>query len=251
MDDLVEAAKNPGVRCFVDSGAFSEVDFTSEGPVWPAPMTPSGWRAVFRCYEIAAQAFGGRCYVVAPDRVADQAETLRRQERYRRHVRAIAAHGAQILVPVQKGSLPMADFYAAELVTLGLPADQVIPAVPMKKDATSVEDLVDFVRATQPTRLHLLGLGPKRRGPKGYDAVVAAVLAVCPGCEIMSDSVLMAAISGRGNGSKITGKRRALTVALDQIRMRRPDLGAQDARELAIRLLAAAARPSGAIAAAA
>jgi len=206
------------------------------------------WRRVFACYRIAAEAYGSRAFLVAPDRVASQDVTLERQRRYAPQVREFVELGARILVPVQKGAHSMADFYRLELDALGLEEADAIPAIPMKKDATKLEDAVAFVAAVRPRRVHLLGLGPKRRREKGapsYREIVDALEAASPSTEIICDSVLMSSIAGRGNGRKCAGKRRALTVAMDVLAMANLELRDDTARRaLAIQILADMARPA-------
>lgn len=69
-------------RLFVDSGAFSEVEFNpSSGRLEIAhPITDDMWVERFDLYTWAALNFGPRAYVVAPDCVGDQDLTLARLE---------------------------------------------------------------------------------------------------------------------------------------------------------------------------
>lgn len=199
---------------FVDSGAFSEVEFTAEGPRVVAEITDADWAARFEVYERVARTFGRRARVVAPDRVGCQATTLARLERYAARVAAVAALGAQVIVPVQKGALPMSAMFRRACEILNL-RTAPIAGVPMKKDATSLEDLAELV-ASLPwygARVHLLGLGPES---KRFAAAIRTIKRIRPNAEITSDSVtirrLVGRTNGRGNGP------RALTKAQDEIR---------------------------------
>lgn len=71
-----------GIPVFVDSGAFSEVTFGAEGVTVVAPITDADWRERLALYRRLAVALGPDVYLVAPDRIADQEETIRRMARY-------------------------------------------------------------------------------------------------------------------------------------------------------------------------
>jgi hypothetical protein len=201
-----------GARVFVDSGAFSEIGFGPTGPFVAKPITDADWIKRLEAYVRLARACGERLFVVAPDQVAFQAETLERMARFGSYVREAASYGANVLVPVQKGATPMAAFWRAAIATLGVPTAQLVAAIPMKKDATSTAELVAFLRDAQPARVHLLGLGPK--SPR-FAEVVAAARRAAPAAELLCDSVLITSLVGRTNGRG--GAPRPLTAALDAV----------------------------------
>lgn len=201
------------VRVFVDSGAFSEIAFTASGPVVAKPIADGEWLERLATYRRLAVALGAQLFAVAPDMVAFQDGTLRRQATHAAAVRDLVQKGANVIVPVQKGSIPMAEFFALELRALGLEASQVVAGIPCKKDATSPADLAEFCRVAQPARVHLLGIGPQSRGAR-FAQLVAAVRENTPGCEVYCDSVRIAAMVGRdGKG----GKARPLTAKRDEL----------------------------------
>ncbi len=211
-------------RLFVDSGAFSEVDFPKNAaPVAARPIQHETWIARLELAARLADTFGPRCYVVAPDRVGCQATTLERLARYAPHVAAIAARRAQIIVPVQKGALPMSEMFRQACEILGL-RQLPIAGVPMKKDATSLDDLAELVRSLPwfGARIHLLGLGPKAKN--GYFAkVVRVIKSIRPNVAITSDATqAIRGEVGRTNarhgvrGDDAPGGRRRLTVAQDR-----------------------------------
>ena len=197
-----------GTSLFVDSGAFAEVAFGKDGPVVKKPITDREWQKRLFIYEQLAFCWGPYAYLVAPDRVGDQAETLRRLMRYQHEIARCHALRANIIVPIQKGELPMAEFWVHAAVCLCL-IGNVIPGIPMKKDATELGELVEFVKAVRPARIHLLGLGPK--SPR-YASTLAAVKEAHPGIEITCDSVRITALVGRGGK-----KPRPLTAARDAV----------------------------------
>lgn len=196
-----------GTKVFVDSGAFAEVSFEGGRLSVKRLITGLEWKRRLAVYRRVAGAYRGDCYLVAPDRVGDQEETLRRLHRYALEVGRLAELGANIIVPIQKGGLPAQEFYRQARAILALP--NLIPGIPSKKDATQLGELLAFVKATRPARIHLLGLGPKS---SRYREVVDSVHAVRPGIEITCDSVRITALVGRGK------KVRPLTAAQDAAR---------------------------------
>lgn len=207
-------------EAFVDSGAFGEVKFGPAGPRVVKPMTDAAWQKVFALYERVARAYGPRARVVAPDRVGCQTTTLERLTRYAANVAAVAALRAQIIVPVQKGELSMAEMFRKSCAILGL-RNTPIAGIPMKKDATSLADLAGFVESLPwfGARIHLLGIGPAAtRGAVKFADVIALIKGIRPNAEITSDSASIRRLVGRTNGRG--GTPRALTAAQDEARAR-------------------------------
>jgi hypothetical protein len=193
------------VPVFVDSGAFSEVEFGPTGPNVVRPLGAEHWSRVFGVYRALAGLEAG-AWLVAPDMVGNQVVTLERLERYASELRQLHRAGARIIVPIQKGELSMAAFAdrAAELLALPF-----VCGVPMKKDATSIGELRAFLAEWRPAAVHLLGLGPE--SPR-YGAAAAAVERA--GALLTCDSVRLKALVGRRNGRG--GGPRPLTLALDE-----------------------------------
>ncbi len=205
-------------RIFVDSGAFSEVAFSAATGKLEVvrPITDADWRDRFELYTLIATWYRTRAYVVAPDLVGNQAATLERLERYAHQVAAIAALRANIIVPVQKGELPMSVMYRRACEVLGL-REAPIAGIPMKKDATSLGDLAELVDSLPwyGARIHLLGLGPES---KRYAAAIRTIKSRRPNATITSDSVTIRRLVGRTNGRG--GGPRALTRYQDEARAR-------------------------------
>lgn len=198
------------VLVFVDSGAFSEVVFD------PAPRIANRiehgeWIERLALYERLARRLGSQLYPVAPDCVAHQEESLARLERYAGEVRRLRDLGANVIVPIQKGALSMAAFDQRACELLGF--DDFVRGVPMKKDATRIDELVGLLRERpQARRVHLLGIGPKSAR---WDDVVAALDDVRPGLDFSADSVLLKSLIGKDNGPG--GGPRAFTKAHDEL----------------------------------
>lgn len=201
-----------GARVFVDSGAFSEVGFGPTGPFVAEPITDAEWQKRLGLYVTLAEKIGDKLYAVAPDQVAFQAETLERMARYAPEMQRVAALGANVLVPCQKGALPLPAFWEAAKAALGIPEAQLVAAIPMKKDATSTADFAAFLAESKPARVHLLGLGPKS---DRFEEVLAAAKAASPGTELFCDSVLITSLVGRTNGRG--GGPRPLTAMADEV----------------------------------
>lgn len=201
-------------RLFVDSGAFSEVEFGPAGPRVVAEITHDDWMERFALYQWVAERFAEFAYLVATDRVGDQVKTLELLARYAGAMRWFAALGANIIVPVQKGDLPMSEMFrrACDILRVRSP----IAGIPLKKDATSIKDLVELVESTGPApRFHLLGLGPE--SPR-FMVVVEAIRSRRPDATITSDSVTIRRLVGRTNGPG--GGPRILTRYQDEARAR-------------------------------
>lgn len=226
------AAKRSGAKVFVDSGAFGEVEFNAphqcsgrsqicrEGrcvgqgnfpfPNAPRftwvdvnPITDREWHKRLDAYERIARALGPNAFLVAPDKVGDQEETLRRLALYAGRVRRLRSMGAQIIVPLQRGRLSGAEFDRECSRLLGF--SDYIRGIPSKKAAATVEEIGELSRSLPAdVRIHLLGLGPF--GDR-YGDVIAAIdrapeLVFC-------DSVRIKALVGTKNG--VGGGPRILT----------------------------------------
>ena len=202
---LIEAAK-AGVPVFVDSGAFSEVEFPDDGPPRTRLAIPHAeWVKRLDLYERIIDAVGKEnaylVNVVAPDKVADQATTLARMKKYRPIIQRLARKGASILVPLQKGGMSLSQFHDAAQTALGIRkwAPRFIPSLPMKKDATTPADVQQYLKERRPHRIHLLGVGPKN---EKAGVIAAAIRAGSPTTTVQADSVLLRAVVGRKGGVK-------------------------------------------------
>lgn len=200
------ALRGGGVQVFVDSGAFSEVEFLEDGPPRVvAPISDAEWAERLALYRRLALVLGAQVHVVAPDLIGDQEATLARLAKWAPEVRELRALGANVLVPIQKGRKPQAEFVREVEQVLGF--SDFVHAIPSKKKATSMGELAAYLEAVRPTRIHFLGLGLKNTN-------AGQVLALCaqfvPGASLSFDSNLIAANVGRGGRAP-----RRLTAARD------------------------------------
>jgi len=219
MVELGEWSFNGGPRLFVDSGAFSEVEFGDNGPVVVDEITDDQWRARLAIYTQLATLYGPRILVVAPDRVGCQTTTLARLAQYGSQIAACAALRANIIVPIQKGAAPMSEMWRRACEILNLRTSP-IAGIPMKKDATSLDDLAELLDAMPwyEPRLHLLGIGPKS---ERFATVIECIKARRPNATITSDSVVLRSSVGRPKTKRKKTPPRAITRYQDAAR----DLG--------------------------
>ena len=195
-DAALAAVKASGSTVFVDSGAFAEVEFDGELGrfVDVNPITGADWLERLADYHRIAAALGDRAYLVAPDKVGDQAETLARLERYAPEVRALRDLGANVIVPIQRGALSAAEFDLECSRVLGF--DDYIRGIPSKKAAATPAEIAALsAELPASVRVHLLGMGP---ASEGYDETVAAIGR--PAALVFCDSVRIRALVGRKNG---------------------------------------------------
>jgi hypothetical protein len=194
------------IHVFVDSGAFSEVEFTARGPVVVDPITD--WPRRLALYTRLA-GLGHRLHVVAPDQVGNQEETLLRMRRYSGEMWALYKRGVEVLVPLQRGALSLLDFEREAARALGFWGT---PAIPMKKHATSVESLAPWLTARQPARVHLLGLG--ERNPD-IDRILALFAELSPATVISLDANKITASVGRSPTRPLTAATDTVDAAME------------------------------------
>jgi hypothetical protein len=207
-DEAIAALLELQQPVMADSGAFSEIAFTEHGCRIVSPITGAEWRRRLAIYLRLAISLREKAIVVAPDRVGDQQETLRRLALYRHELAVVAKHGASILLPLQVGAMSHSEFYEAALLVVGLP---LTPAMPMRKAATGTGDLMSFMEQYKPTHLHLLGIGAQNRRAA---TLIRAIRHFSPGTRISMDSNRLRAVVGKG---------RALTRCEAELRSSEPE----------------------------
>jgi hypothetical protein len=202
-DAAVSALIELGQPVMIDSGAFSEVLFTLDGPRTIAPIDEAEWSRRLSVSIRLASALGPLAVVVAPDKVGDQQETVTRLARYRSELAKLATTGATILLPLQVGAMSHRAFLDAAECAAGVP---LTPAMPMRKAATSNKALLSFVEETRPRHIHLLGIGI---GTRRAERLIEAIRYFSPSTRISMDSNRLRAV---------VGNRRPLTRVEQQLR---------------------------------
>lgn len=135
-----------GGNLFIDSGAFAEFktgecpDFDQVLCVYEALADPD-----FGTYSL------GQLYVVAPDKVGDQLETLARLAQYGDRVRSLINAGCNMIVPIQRGSMPAVEM--VEKVVEILETRDFVLGIPSNKEALSIEECATL----RHDRFHVLG----------------------------------------------------------------------------------------------
>lgn len=214
-EDALHALAGTGLPVFVDSGAFSEVEFGKHGPRIVKPISHTDWQDVLDLYARLALTLGPQLWVVAPDMVGFQQETLERLDRYRAEIRSLISMRANVLVVSQRGALPQGVFdKVAEKI---LDSSDYVRALPCNKNATTIPEVAAFARDRRPARLHLLGMGLRsERAPQAALAVAEA----SPETLLSLDSCLIKESVGHHNGrgshpAERRGGPRVLTAAKD------------------------------------
>ena len=167
MGALEHVAGNfPEARIFVDNGAFSDFQKGREA-------SDEAWRERLSRMVELAHLYGGRMLAIAPDKIGDQRETLRRLAAYREYLQTMEGLGATVAIPVQEGALPRALFATEAISAAGLRRPAL--SVPMKAAPATLDEILAIVRA-QPAvdRVHLLGLGPERSRELQHQLELAA-----------------------------------------------------------------------------
>jgi len=203
VSQTVEAALlnlDSAVRVFVDSGAFGE--FTRG-----TPISSAMWVERLELYARLAQGLGRQLAVVAPDKVGDQENSLVRLREHAQRVQHLHRLGAQVIVPLQVGTLSLVEVYDRVWKMLRCP---FTPGLPSNKAALSEEELAALLERRKPERIHFLGLGPKTRRRHGRRLLEIA-RTLSPGTRVAMDSALRKALVGRASGL------RPLTAAEDQV----------------------------------
>jgi hypothetical protein len=203
----LEMCAYSGTKIFVDSGAFGEVSrsfpFTTVKPI-----TDADWDKRLKIYERLASVLKSQLYVVAPDKVGDQVQTLCRLERYADRIKAMHVnHHVNVIVPMQHGDIDMIDMdrCVREIFDLcDVDGDfNFIRGIPSKKGAMNTETLTTYCTELLwdpevnelETRFHLLGLGPYS---KRYSEVREAIPKWA--ADVTCDSVRITALVGKTNG---------------------------------------------------
>jgi len=219
--DAIEALKQlrgSPVKVFIDSGAFSEVSVVDGRLQITDRISDKEWsKRIWVYYELARE-LRSQLYVVAPDCVGDQKETLRRMGVFRDEMRHLATrYGVSVIAPVQVGDMTMGEM---DRRIGGLFDFDYIRGIPSKKGAATVKEIGDFCESLackNGVRLHLLGIGPYSGR---YKSIMGAIPAWVEG--VTCDSVRLTALVGRTNGAN--GGARVLTAARDMAVAASPDL---------------------------
>ncbi len=182
IERIVEA-NAAGIRVFVDNGAFSA--FQKGERVDAAE--------VFTRYRDLAGGLARLDTVsfVVPDVVGDQTATLALVAEHGRDIRALIEAGADVLVPLQKGALSLAECHARVVELLGTNAFR--SALPSNEAAATPDEVPAFVREARPARIHLLGIARHAR----LWPLLESLYEVAPGLDVSTDANALRSLVGR------------------------------------------------------
>ncbi|MEX3924383.1 hypothetical protein AB4Y36_10180 [Paraburkholderia sp. BR10936] len=122
-----------GGAVFIDSGAFTAFR-TGEAMDFDKVL------ATYETIAEMAESDSGipGLYVVAPDAVGDQVETLRLIGQYRERLLALIGTGCNLIVPIQRGAIPAQEMLDRAKAVLG--TDQFVAGIPSNEEAMTVEE---------------------------------------------------------------------------------------------------------------
>lgn len=172
-----------GGLLFIDSGAFGAF---RKGRAINFSKVLTAYRALLA--QLPNKAIVA---LVMPDVIGDQAATLELLRQHADEIRAFIAEGCDVIVPIQKGELALADAYAAVLGILG--TDQLRVALPSNKVAVTTEEAIDFAAQARPRGIHLLGIAKQKRFPE----LVGGLRRAAPDAQLSSDANFLRAVIGR------------------------------------------------------
>lgn len=169
----IPAALREGAHIFIDSGAFLEMK----------TGTPPDFDEVMRIYESVADNLNAntpnRLYVVSPDKVGSQTETLERLAQYKDRLLALIETGCRVIVPIQSGAMAAREMLDAVIGLLS--TRDFIAGIPSNKAAMPVEECATLSHHA----FHVLGR--VQRNPD-QDARLAALRALNPWAEVTADA---------------------------------------------------------------
>ena len=175
-----------GGKVMIDSSAFGEFMLALKNKDCP----PLDFDVVLDRYEDIANS----CTInhqnlmfVAPDKVGSQVDSLLRLEKHIKRIRALHTKGAQIMMPMQKGSMPLPAFYDACKKIL---AFDFVVGFPSNAEALTIDQTKSFLSEIKPAKAHFLGCKENQLVHTGLNA--------SPNTQFSCDSSRLRAYIGEG-----------------------------------------------------
>jgi len=233
-----------GTKVFVDSGAFAEVGFKKGVPYVKEAITDTEWKKRLGMYVELAEVLGNQIYLVAPDKIASQSETLERLKKYLPILDPVFNRSKSarpnLIVPIPQGEIPLIEVDKRIRQIIG--RSDYIRGIPMKNNATTLPQLVEFVKqlykdksVPKPIQLHILGKGRVSGPPDWSNHIRPELEKIDPNMEVSLDSVRLRSITGRGGKAyqdKVAQEvRQEVEKTFKGVRLRLPTLYAQRLRE--------------------
>ena len=155
-------------RIFIDSGAFTELEFRQKNG---RSFNDTEWRQIFNVYNKIVDAFpSGRVYIVAPDRIhfdgqtrSAEADTLDRIKLYGKEIKALYNKGAKVIAPIQNQDWNVGYTRLYKVMksigvpqfTVGFPVTVRNP-IPLPKKKRMLDEVLKANKTI--TDIHLLGI---------------------------------------------------------------------------------------------
>lgn len=160
-----------GGYVFVDSGAFGAFKSGKQ----------MEWANILSCYKLLASMTDrpGNLYIVAPDVVGDQAQTLALLDTWAADVRELMAVGCQVIVPIQIGALSGQEMIERVSGILGTTA--FVAGVPSNRAAMSVAECAALCHHA----FHILG---RVQGDEEQQIRVYGLRAKNPAARVTADA---------------------------------------------------------------
>lgn len=148
---------------FIDSGAFQEYNMKTKAYNKPE-MDKAVFESAFNLYAEMAQIWGDRLYIVAPDKVANQTETLKRMKPFISKLAKLREQtGVNVIIPLQAGSkytlTQFHDVVNKLCKKVNMSWVRGIPAT--AKSPKALEQFGDLLDARNFNDCHLLGMSPR------------------------------------------------------------------------------------------
>ena len=145
---------NEGGKVFADSGAFRNFNESLKYD----NVKPLVFQKIFMSYYQIIEQTHQRCrsnlFVSAPDVVGRQDVSFDLLVKFTDDVEAIAKTGVTVIVPLQKGELPLDEYYlkCKELLTFDF-----VAGLPSNAKALSRDEIFSFIKKCKPPAVHFLG----------------------------------------------------------------------------------------------
>ena len=203
IDAIASAALNSNVPIFIDSGAFSNFKQQIKGN-GPKPLD---FNKILAKYDQITEAIQDqnveektdypRPIIVMPDVVGDQAASLELIKQHKNWIiPELKFNVTQPMIPIQRGELTLSQVYKELVDTLG--TDDFIVGVPSQAEAISKNELTEFLRESQPKKIHFLGAASDKK----LTPLLNIVATESPNTKVTADAskVRSAILDGVANG---------------------------------------------------
>ena len=188
---------NRGKRLFIDSGAFGAFqrrtqDQKKKGKV--IRKADPNFRLDFdqlfgnidKVVDGVDESQRKNVSIVMPDIIGEQQESIDAQMKHAEKIQSYIDAGFDVIIPIQSGELSSVEMYNQLKEKFG---DNFRVGIPSNKNATPIQDIVKLVTEIEPSRVHMLGVGPGTGKEAG-----AAIRKASPNTHITNDASTVARV---------------------------------------------------------